>query len=332
MPADENPTTGPSRGDADQAYGTGYHVPVLCKAVVSGLITNPDGVYVDSTVGGGGHTAALLDALGSGGRVIGIDRDADALAETTTRLGDALGRGRLVLVRGDFADLSRLVHEAGFDTVDGILMDLGVSSHQFDEATRGFSFRSPGPLDMRMDDRAGVSAWEVVNEWDERTLRLALSRYGEEPRAVRIARTIVGARPIPDTTALADVVRSCVPVQDELKTLARVFQGIRIEVNGELDSLERALEQATSIVRPGGRLAVISYHSLEDRRVKRYLRYGNFEGTPIRSFMGDLESPWTEVLRNGIEADEIEVRLNPRARSARLRLAERTDLPKTDPF
>lgn len=326
MPANENSPTGSPRDGADLAYGTGYHVPVLCKAVVSGLITDRSGVYVDGTAGGGGHTAALLDALERDGRVVAIDRDGEALRETGNRLAESVESGRLTLVRGDFAEADALLGGIGIRAVAGLLLDLGVSSHQFDEPARGFSFRASGPLDMRMDERSGLSAGDVVNGYDERSLRLVLSRFGEEPRAVRIARTIVASRPVTDTSGLAAVVRSCVPTQDELKTLTRVFQAIRIEVNGELEALEQALAGATRLVRASGRLAVISYHSLEDRRVKRFLRYGNFEGTPVRDVMGSLQAPWREIHRAPTEAGEPEIAANPRARSARLRVAERTDL------
>ncbi len=306
-------------------YATGYHAPVLYKTVVDYLVADPAGCYVDGTLGGGGHSAALLDALGPEATVIGIDQDAEALAEAEARLADAIADGRFRTVRGNFGDLERLLREAGIETIDGLLLDLGVSSHQLDAGERGFSFQAEAPLDMRMDTRHGVTADEVVNRWSESELRRVLRAYGEEPKAGRIARAIVEARPVPTTTALADVVRSVVPTRDEVKILARVFQGIRIAVNGELERLEQALASSVRLLRPGGRIVVLSYHSLEDRRVKRFLRYGNLEGEPVRDFYGNLITPWEDLTRKPIEASAEEVAANPRARSVRMRVAERQE-------
>ena len=204
-----------------------------------------------------------------------------------------------------------------------MLLDLGVSSHQIDTPERGFSFDADGPLDMRMGDDAPLDAATIVNTWSEADLRHLLRTLGEEPRAPKLARRIVEARPLETTGDLADVVRRTVPYRETGKTLARVFQAVRIAVNDELGALERALAGALAVLRPGGRVAVISYHSLEDRRVKRYLRYGNFEGEPVRDFYGNLQTPWRQVVRKPITADEAEIRANPRARSARLRVAEK---------
>lgn len=307
-------------------YATKYHAPVLYKDVVEGLVSNPEGVYVDGTVGGGGHSAALLDALAPTGRLIGIDRDADALKAVSERLADPIDSGRLILLRGNFATMDRLLkrNEAlPEEGVDGVLLDLGVSSHQIDAIERGFSYRGEGALDMRMDQREGVTADEVVNRWKQENLRRLLYDYGEERRGRRIAQAIVDARPLATTTELAAVIRKAVPERKEVKTLSRVFQGLRIAVNAELDALEEALHAGTRIVREGGRMAVISYHSLEDRRVKRFFRYGNFENKPMRDFYGNLLAPWSECERKPIEAGADEVEANPRARSARLRIAER---------
>lgn len=204
-----------------------------------------------------------------------------------------------------------------------MLLDLGVSSHQIDVATRGFSYSAEGRLDMRMDRRSGLTADEIVNRWSQSELRRVLHEYGEEPRAGRISKAIVAERPVETTRQLAEIVRSQVRQQDELKTLSRVFQGLRIAVNGELERLEEALIAGLRLIKPGGRMAVISYHSLEDRRVKRFFRYGNLEGEPVHDFYGNLLTPWRELTRKPIEADEAEIRLNPRSRSARLRIAER---------
>jgi 16S rRNA (cytosine1402-N4)-methyltransferase len=312
----------PSREEA-VAYATAFHAPVLCHDVVDRLITDPEGVYVDATLGGGGHAAALLEALAPGGRVLGVDRDPDALQAARARLADAVDAERFRAVRGNFGRLRALLEAEGVAPVDGVLLDLGVSSHQIDTPERGFSFQADGPLDMRMDPEQGLTAAAIVNRWSAGDLRQLLYDYGEERRAPRIASAIAEQRPLQTTGELARVVREAVPPPDEVKTQARVFQALRIAVNSELDMLERGLEQSTDVVRTGGRLAVISYHSLEDRRAKRYLRYGNFEGTPVRDIYGTLVAPWTEVGPTPIRADEAEIEANPRARSARLRVAER---------
>ena len=304
-------------------YASDYHTPVLCDDVVRGLVTDRSGVYVDATLGGGGHAAALLDRLDEGGKVIGLDRDADAIAEAGRRLAEEIKAGRFTALRSNFADMDATLEEEDVLQVDGVLLDLGVSSHQLDTAERGFSYQAAGTLDMRMDDRSGLSAFEVVNTWEVDALRRAIRAHGEEPQAGRISRRIVEARPIETTDALAAVIRSGVPARQAAKTLARVFQAIRIAVNGELDALEKALLACVDLVRPGGRIAVISYHSLEDRRVKRFLRYGNFEGRPVRDLYGQLDTPWRLITRKAVKPGEREVSLNPRARSARLRIAER---------
>ncbi|MFQ5568224.1 MAG: 16S rRNA (cytosine(1402)-N(4))-methyltransferase RsmH [Rhodothermales bacterium] len=311
-------------------YATAYHAPVLCQAVIERLVTDPAGLYVDATLGGGGHSAALLDALDPEGRVVGIDRDADALEAAGVRLSNEMKRSRFRMIQGDFGDLQRLLDKIGVTQVDGLLLDLGVSSHQIDEPGRGFSYAAEGRLDMRMDVRGGFMADEVVNRWSEEAVRDVLRHYGEETRARKIARAIVAARPIATTTRLADVVRSIVPTREEVKTLARVFQAIRIAVNDELDRLEQVLLVGRTLVKPGGRMAVISYHSLEDRRVKRYFRYGNFRGEPVRDFYGNLLTPWRVITRRPVQADVAEVAANPRARSARLRVAERLEDPSSD--
>lgn len=314
----------PSRGlppGGDLPFGSDYHVPVLCTAVVDGLVTDRNGVYVDATLGGAGHSAALLQALAPAGRVVGIDRDADALAEAARRLAPDVEDGRFMALRGSFGDLDALLDGAGLDTVDGLLLDLGVSSHQFDVPERGFSHRFDAPLDMRMDQRQAVSAADLVDRWDAEDLARVLYEMGEEPRARRIAAAIVAARPVGTTARLADVVRAAVPVKDEAKSVARVFQGLRIAVNGELAALDAVLEAAARRIRPGGRLAVLSYHSLEDRRVKRFVRAGNASGRVERDLYGNVLAPFRPLLDRA--ADEAEIAANPRARSARFRLAER---------
>ncbi len=314
-PADRNPLR----------YATDYHAPVLSHDVQARLVTDPAGRYVDATLGGGGHARALLDVLDPEGFVLGIDRDPDALAVARDHLADEREAGRFRAVHGSFGRLKKLLEAEGLVPIDGLLLDLGVSSHQIDAPERGFSFRNEGPLDMRMDPQRGLTAAQVVNEWGERDLREVLRQYGEEPRAGSIAQAIVEARPLDTTRDLAEVVEACVPPPDAVKSLTRVFQALRIVVNAELDELESVLEQGTECVRPGGRIAAISYHSLEDRRVKRYLRYGNFEGEPRRDLYGNLVAPWTETPRGPIEVRDAEVKANPRSRSARLRVAERRD-------
>ena len=320
-----DPQDDSSTGGGPLRYATDFHAPVLSHDVQARLITDPTGRYVDATLGGGGHARALLDVLEPEGTVLGVDRDPEALVAARDRLADEQERGRFRAVHGTFGHLKELLEAEGFVPIEGLLLDLGVSSHQIDAPERGFSFRNEGPLDMRMGPQRGLTARQVVNEWSERDLRDAFREYGEEPRAGTIAHAIVEARPLDTTRDLAEVIEMRVPPPDTVQSLTRVFQALRIVVNAELDELEDALEQGTACVRPGGRIAVISYHSLEDRRVKRYLRYGNFEGEPRRDLYGTLVAPWTEIPRGPIEARDAEVTANPRARSARLRVAERQD-------
>jgi 16S rRNA (cytosine1402-N4)-methyltransferase len=319
--------TQPDRQDQPQRapYATGYHAPVLYKEVVDELVTDPAGTYVDGTLGGGGHAAALLDALAPEGRVVGIDQDPEALQAATERLGDAAKAGRFHTTRGNFGDLEALLRAEDIESVDGVLLDLGVSSHQIDEAARGFAYAASGPLDMRMDTDAPLSAADLVNRAEPDELVRILRAYGEEPRAPRIVRAILAARPIDTTAQLADAVRSAVYAREEVKTLSRVFQALRIAVNDELAVLERALVASLRVLKIGGRLAVIAYHSLEDRRAKQFLRYGNFEGEPVRDFYGKLLTPWDLVTKKPITASDDEVAANPRARSARLRVAAKRD-------
>lgn len=316
-------------GDASQPapdglpYGSAYHVPVLCHAAVTGLIHERTGLYVDGTLGGGGHSAALLDALESAGRVIGVDQDEEALAVAEERLAFAVADGRFQTIRGNFGNLPALLHDRGIERVDGLLLDLGVSSYQLDTATRGFSYSADGVLDMRMDQASERTAHEIVNTWDEYEIRRILYTYGEEKRAPKVARAMVQARPLETTAALTDLVRSVAPAKEVVKTLARVFQALRIAVNGELEVLEQILLDAPRLLKPGGRMAVISYHSLEDRRVKRIFQTGNLKGERVRDLYGNQLTPWRLITRKPIRADETEIAANPRARSARLRIAER---------
>jgi len=318
-PATERSESAP----AAPAYASAYHAPVMAREVVDLLVTDPAGTYVDGTLGGGGHAAALLDALAPEGRVFGIDQDPEALAEASERLADAGGRFRAL--RGNFAQMEGLLAAAGVGEVDGVLLDLGVSSHQLNEAARGFAFAAEGPLDMRMDPTAGPSAADLVNNLSEAELADLLYAFGEEPRSRKVVREIASRRPLATTAELAAAVRAAVPYKEEVKVLSRVFQALRIAVNDELAVLERALVAALRALRPGGRVAVIAYHSLEDRRAKQFLRYGNFENEPVRDFYGALLTPWELVTRKPVQPSDEEVAANPRARSARLRVAEKRE-------
>ncbi|MGA7305932.1 MAG: 16S rRNA (cytosine(1402)-N(4))-methyltransferase RsmH [Rhodothermales bacterium] len=297
-----------------------YHVPVLCKAVLEGLITDRSGTYVDATLGGGGHAAAILGELGTSAVFVGIDQDMDALDVCRRRFSED---PRVRLVHGNFGELPTLLSKVGINRMDGILLDLGVSSHQIDTPGRGFSYRTEGPLDMRMNTVSERSAYEFVNSASEGDLRDAIRLYGEEKRAGKIAAAVLKGRPIDNTRAFAEAIASAVPARDLVKTLSRVFQAIRIAVNDELNVLEQALMDSVTLLGEGGRIAVISYHSLEDRRVKHFLRYGNFRGEPVKDLYGNLITPFEPVTRKAVQPDEDECRQNPRARSARLRIAER---------
>jgi 16S rRNA (cytosine1402-N4)-methyltransferase len=310
-------------------YDTSYHKPVLCKTVVDALITRTDGIYLDGTLGGGGHTAAILDALDPKGRVVAIDRDGEAISEVEARLAPAISAARLTLVRSEFGALESVLDQLRIPEIDGVLLDLGVSSHQIDEAQRGFSFRSEGPLDMRMDDGGARSAADFINTAEPSQIRQVLFSFGEVSAARRITDAICRARPFRDTASFAAAIQSVIPSRESAKILAQVFQAIRIAINDELGELERALKAATHRIRIGGRLAIISYHSLEDRRVKRFLRYGNLEGEARRDLHGNLLTPWSPLWRKAIAPDEEEIARNPRARSARLRAAERVETVDT---
>lgn len=320
-----------ARVDDGARWATTYHAPVLAPEVVAGLVTDPDGLYVDGTLGGGGHTAALLDALGAGATVAGVDQDAEALATATDRLG---ADPRFVPLRGNFADLAALLDGAGLGPrhgrpAAGVLLDLGVSSRQLDAAARGFAFSADGPLDMRMNASAGETAADLIGRLSTDALADVIYAYGEEPRSRRLARAIHAAPRMTTTADLASALRAAVPTRDETKVLARVFQALRIAVNDEMDVLERALPAALDVLAspagdaPGGRLAVIAYHSLEDRRAKHFLRTGRFQATPETDLYGRPLTPWRVLTRSAVVASPAEVARNPRARSARLRIAEK---------
>ena len=295
-----------------------YHVPVLLKESLEGLAINPSGTYVDTTFGGGGHSRAILAALGSQGRLLAFDQDPQAQQ-------NAIDDERFTLIPQNFRYIKRFLRFYGVKQVDGVLADFGVSSYQFDTAERGFSTRLEGALDMRMNPEAPLSAYEVVNTYEEEALSTLFFRYGELSQSRQIARTIVqqrSTRPIATTGELKQVVQRFLPKGKENKVLAQLYQAIRIEVNGELAALEELLLQLPEIVRPGGRIALISYHSLEDRLVKRFIRDGQFSGEPQKDFYGNLLTPFQKVGK-AIVATQEEIAQNNRARSAVLRVAER---------
>ena len=297
-----------------------YHTSVLLDESVTALIGSIDGVYADATFGGGGHTAEILSRLSPKGRVLAFDRDADALAN---RMDDS----RLTLIRSDFRWIHNHVLNEGYgEGIDGVLADLGVSSHQFDTAERGFSFRYDAPLDMRMNTTGGTTAEDIVNGYSPEDLERILRLYGEVDGSRRIAQMICKAREqerISTTTQLGKAIEKALPKFAEHKFLAKVYQALRIEVNQEMKSLEKFLSGAAASLRPGGRLVVITYHSLEDRMVKNFIKSGNIEGTAQKDFYGRITAPLKAVNKKPILPEESEIASNTRARSAKLRIAEK---------
>lgn len=296
-----------------------YHLPVMLNECIENLNIKPDGIYVDVTFGGGGHSRAILSRLGSEGRLYAFDQDADALA-------NALEDSRFKLIHENFRYMKSFLRLEGVRSVDGILADLGVSSHQFDVAERGFSTRLDGELDLRMDRRQELTARTLVNSVDEAELTQILHLYGELPNARQMAKAICQARleaEIVTTFDLREAVSRHLPKGMENKYLAMLFQALRIEVNGELEALKALLQQGVELLRPEGRMVVMSYHSLEDRLVKNFFRAGNFEGEVEKDFYGNPIVPLVPVIRKAVMAGDEEVQRNPRARSARLRVAER---------
>ena len=295
-----------------------YHNPVLLKESVDGLNIKPDGIYVDVTFGGGGHSREILSRLGPNGKLFAFDQDEDALA-------NAINDDRFVLINENFRFIKRFLRFYNVKNVDGILGDLGVSSHQFDVAERGFSTRFDAELDMRMSQKNDLNAYKVVNEYDEVNLRRVFLDYGELKNAPAIARVIIEAReesPIKNTEQLKTVLGRFLPAHKSHKILAQMYQAIRIEVNQEMDVLKEFLEQSLEILNIDGRLSVISYHSLEDRLVKRFMKNGLFEGDPEKDFFGNFTVPFKPVGKL-IIPDFQEIKMNNRARSAKLRIAEK---------
>ena len=296
-----------------------YHIPVLLKPAVDGLDICPEGTYVDTTLGGGGHTREILSRLGPQGRLLGFDQDEDA----ERNIPDD---PRFTFVRSNFRFLHNFLRYHGISQIDGLLADLGVSSHHFDDSERGFSFRFDGALDMRMNKRAGQTAADIVNTYSEERLANVFYLYGELKNSRKLAAALVKARaatPINTIGAFLDIVKPFFGREREKKEMARVFQALRIEVNQEMEALKEMLYAATDALCPGGRLAVITYHSLEDRMVKNLIKTGNVEGTMEKDFFGNTQTPFRAVNNKVIVPDDDETARNPRSRSAKLRIAEK---------
>ena len=295
-----------------------YHNPVLLTETVGGLRIDPNGVYVDVTFGGGGHSKEILKHLGPNGKLFAFDQDEDALA-------NAIDDERFTLINENFRFIKRFLRFYNIKQVDGILADLGVSSHQFDVAERGFSTRFDAELDMRMSKKNDLSAFKIVNEYDEANLNRIFLDYGELKNALAIARVIIEAREIEtirNTEQLKTVLARFLPSYKSHKILAQMYQAIRIEVNQEMEVLKEFLEQSLEILKPNGRLSVLSYHSLEDRLVKRYMKNGMFEGEPEKDFYGNFSVPFATIGKLIVPSNE-EIKINNRARSAKLRIAEK---------
>lgn len=315
-----------------------YHVPVLLKESVDGLHIKPNGIYVDVTFGGGGHSREILSRLGADGHLFSFDQDADAENNIFEDRGDAkdcsneqkgkrfVDDSRFTFIRSNFRFLKNWMQFYGIEQIDGLLGDLGVSSHHFDDESRGFSFRFDAPLDMRMNKRAGKTAADIVNEYDEEQLANLFYIYGELKKSRRIASALTNARrqkPIATTSDFISAVEPLFKREREKKDMAKLFQALRIEVNHEMTALKEMLMAATDVMKPGGRLSIITYHSLEDRIVKNIMKTGNIEGKVEQDFFGHIDSPYKLINNKVIVPSEEEQSQNPRSRSAKLRIAER---------
>lgn len=295
-----------------------YHIPVLLHQSVDGLAINPNGIYVDVTYGGGGHSAEILSRL-QNGKLIAFDQDADAIANKADN-------DNLILVRGNFRFLQNYLRYHGFTQIDGLLADLGVSSHHFDAEQRGFSFRFDAELDMRMNQESELTAKTVLNEYEVHQLKSIFRMYGEinnVGRLVSVIDTYRQQNKFETINQFKEVLEPIMPQKMQSKYLAKVFQAIRIEVNQEMEVLKEMLEATVKVIKPGGRLSVITYHSLEDRLVKNFIRNGMFDGQPEKDLYGNVDVPFKAVNRKIIIPDEAEIERNNRARSAKLRIAER---------
>ncbi|MDR2802103.1 MAG: 16S rRNA (cytosine(1402)-N(4))-methyltransferase RsmH [Prevotellaceae bacterium] len=295
-----------------------YHTPVLLHESVEALCVKSGGTYVDATFGGGGHSREILNRLHKG-RLIAFDRDADAATNT-------IDSKYFTLIRNNFRYLRNLLRYEGVEQVDGILADLGVSSHQFDTPERGFSFRFDSALDMRMNRQSALTAAKVVNTYSEQDLYHIFKMYGEVENVAKVVRFIIARRneqPIETVGALVEAVKPCMPRQAEHKYLAKIFQALRLEVNSEMQALEQLLVQSLKLLKVQARLVVITYHSLEDRMVKNFMRAGNVEGNIEKDFFGKEQTPFTVITKKAITPTEAEIQSNTRARSAKLRIAEK---------
>lgn len=297
------------------------HTPVLLQSSVDYLITDENGIYIDTTLGGGGHSKHILNQLGRNGRLFGIDQDLEAHSAAKKNIGDDQ---RFTPVVGNFGYLSTLIPPVLHGKIDGVLFDLGVSTHQIKEPERGFSFQHDGPLDMRMGKMTGISAHQIVNEYSYEKLRDVIFHYGEERGSKEIARSIIESRPVETTADLREAIEKVVFGRHVVKSLARVFQGIRIEVNRELDVLRTALQDSLDMLSDGGRIVAISYHSLEDRIVKNFFKSGNFEGKIEKDFYGNPLTTIKPIVKSIITPTKEETDQNPAARSAKMRVAEKT--------
>ena len=310
---------------------TTYHIPVLLKESVDALVGNDEGTYVDTTFGGGGHSREILSRLGENGRLFSFDQDADAEENALKKREDGICLStdpRWTFVRSNFRYLKNWMRYHGIDGVDGILADLGVSSHHFDDESRGFSFRFDGPLDMRMNKRGGTTAADIVNDYEEERIADILFLYGELRQSRKIAREIVKARErgrIATTHGLLAAVENCFPREREKKDITRLFQALRIEVNHEMDALRDMLLSALFVLYPGCRLVVITYHAQEDRMVKNIMKTGNIEGKQQQDFFGRVQTPYNLIVNKPIVPSAEEQEENPRSRSAKLRIAERKE-------
>ena len=298
-----------------------YHIPVLLLPSVNGMNIRPDGTYVDVTFGGAGHSREILSRLGNGGRLLGFDQDEDAER-------NIVNDPHFTFVRSNFRYLHNFLRYHNISKVDAILADLGVSSHHFDDSERGFSFRFDGALDMRMNKRAGITAADVVNTYDEERLANLFYLYGELKNSRKLATVIAKDRSIQKITTIGEFLEIIKPLfgrEREKKEFAKVFQALRIEVNQEMEALKEMLYAATETLKPGGRLVVITYHSLEDRMVKNIMKTGNVEGKTEKDFFGNIQTPFRLINNKVIVPDEAEIERNPRSRSAKLRIAEKIE-------